>query len=211
MHRFSFLLLLLSACTTLPPAPVAPDAARADVLNWPGGHGTVEARLHSEGSSAVVASGTVSDAGVLEFVMQPVSAAQLTPFASCPGVTVSDTGSDTGSDAVSNTGSDGALRLGTFSALELPDGGRIAYASSLSVVTSGVQHTGDSYLQYTYADQAARLKGRCRTSLATFAYALELEPGWNAVRFEKTGAGLFTLSGAPLPEGSGWFFSGAGQ
>jgi hypothetical protein len=199
MHRFSFLLLLLSACTTLPPAPVAPDAARTDVLNWPGGHGTVEARLHSEGSSAVVASGTVSDAGVLEFVMQPVSAAQLTPFAPCPGVTVS------------NTGSDGTLRLGTFSALELPEGGRIAYASSLSVVTSGVQHTGDSYLQYTYADQAARLAGRCRTSLATFAYALELEPGWNAVRFEKTGAGLFTLSGAPLPKGSGWFFSGAGQ
>jgi len=203
MHRFSFLFLLLSACTALPTAPVAPDAARTDVLNWPGGHGTVEARLHSEGSSAVVASGTVSDAGVLEFVMQPVSAAQLTPFAPCPGVTVSDT--------VSNTGSAGTLRLGTFSALELPDGGRIAYASSLSVVTSGVQRTGDSYLQYTYADRAARLEGRCRTSLATFAYALELEAGWNAVRFEKTGAGLFTLSGAPLPKGSGWFFSGAGQ
>lgn len=195
-----FLLLLLSACNpsdSRPPAmPEGPE--HAQVENWRGSSAAVAARFYGGGSAAEVASGTVSANGGLEFTFKPVRAAQLTGFSACSNVTVSDA----------------ALRLNSFSALAVVDGdrvqrGRVVLASSASVVSEGLTRTGDYYLQYTYADRSARIKGSCAVGGApgTFSYALELQRGWNPVIFRLAGDGVLQLFTAAVPADATWFFS----
>lgn len=194
-----WLLLLLSACNPSgsrpPAAPEGPE--HAQVGNWQGGSAAVAARFYGSGGAAEVASGTVSAGGGLEFTLKPVQAAQLTGFSACPSVTVSDP----------------ALGLNSFSALAVVDGGvqrgRVALASSASVVSEGLTAVGDLYLQYTYADRAARISGSCAVGGApgTFSYALELRPGWNPVVFRLTGDGVLQLTTETAPAGAAWFFS----
>jgi hypothetical protein len=190
------LVLSLSACNSAshPPAMAGtPEGARIE--NWRGGLAAVEALFHGEGGAAVVASGTVNAAGDLEFTLKPVAAAQLTGFTACPGVAVSDA----------------ALRLNTFSALNVVESGtpagRVALASSLSVVREGLRVVGDYYLQYTYADRSARIEGSCAVGGApgTFRYALELARGWNPVVFKLTGSSTLHLSTEPVPADAAWF------
>lgn len=198
-HALIFLLLLLGACSpsgSRPPAmPEGPEYAQ--VGNWQGGSAAVAARFYGSGGAAEVASGTVSAAGGLEFTLKPVQAAQLTGFSACPSVTVSDP----------------ALRLNSFSALTVVDGGgvqrgRVALASSASVVSEGLTAAGDLYLQYTYADRAAQISGSCAVGGApgTFSYALELRPGWNPVVFRLADDGVLQLSTEAAPAGATWFF-----
>lgn len=191
-----FLVLWLSACASAPRPPALEGPTEgARIENWRGGSAAVEARFHGEGGAAVVASGTVSEAGELEFTLEPVAAAQLTGFTACPGVTVSDP----------------ALRLNTFSALSVvggsTPGGRIALVSGPSVAREGLEQTGDYYLQYTYADRSARIEGSCAVGGApgTFNYALELEQGWNPVVFRLTGSNTLRLSTEPVPADAAWF------
>lgn len=194
-----FLLLLLSACNpsgSRPPV-VSEPPEYAQVGNWRGGSAAVAARFYGDGGAAEVASGTVSAGGGLEFTLKPVQAAQLTGFSACASVTVSDP----------------ALRLNSFSALAVLDGGgvqrgRVALASSASVVSEGLTAAGDLYLQYTYVDRAAQISGSCAVGGApgTFSYALELRPGWNPVVFRLTGDGVLQLSTETVPAGAAWFF-----
>ena len=191
-----FLVLWLSACASVSRSPTLEGPTEgARIENWRGGLAAVEARFHGEGGAAVVASGTVSAGGELEFTLEPVAAAQLTAFTACPGVTVSDA----------------ALRLNTFSALNVvgngSPGGRVALASRPSVVSEGLKQTGDYYLQYTYADRAARIEGSCAVGGApgTFRYALELTHGWNPVVFRLTGSNTLHLSTEPVPADAAWF------
>lgn len=192
------LLLLVGACNpsgSRPPAlPEGPEHARVE--NWRGGRAVVAARFYGEGGAAAVAVGAVSAAGDLEFTLKPVAPAQLTGFRACAGAIVSDP----------------ALRLNSFSALTVVDGGgvergRVALASSAAVVREGLTRTGDLYLQYTYADRAARISGSCAVGGApgTFSYALELRPGWNGVVFRLTGDGVLRLSTEAVPAGAAWF------
>lgn len=191
-----FLVLWLSACNSAsrPPAMAGtPEGTRVE--NWRGGSATVEAKFHGEGGAAVVASGTVSAAGDLEFTLKPVAAAQLTGFTACPGVAVSDA----------------ALKLNSFSALKVVDSGtrsgRVALASRPSVVGEGLTEVGDYYLQYTYADRSARIEGSCAVGGApgTFRYALELARGWNPVVFRLTGSSTLKLSTEAVPADAAWF------
>lgn len=193
-----FLVLSLSACNSASRPPVAdglPEGARIE--NWRSSLAAVEATFHGEGGAAVVASGTVSADGGLEFALKPVAAAQLTGFTACPGVAVSDA----------------ALRLNSFSALNVTKSGthtgRVALASRLLVVSEGLQQVGDYYVQYTYADRAAWIEGNCAVGGApgTFSYALELRPGWNPVIFRLTGDGVLQLSTEAIPADAAWFFS----
>lgn len=190
------LVLSLSACNSASRPPVAdrlPEGARIE--NWRGGLAAVEATFHGEGGAAVVASGTVSADGGLEFTLKPVAAAQLTGFTACPGVVVSDA----------------ALKLNSFSALNVTENGtpagRVALASSPSVVREGLTQVGDYYLQYTYADRPARIEGRCAVGGApgTFSYALEFARGWNPLVFKLTDSGTLRLSTAPVPADAAWF------
>lgn len=197
-YTLLLLILLLSACDvsgSRPPVSAGP-AESARVENWRGGGVAVAARFHGEGGAATVASGTVSAAGNLEFTLRPVAAAQLTAFTACPGVTVSDA----------------ALRLNSFSALNVVEGApasRVALASSAAVVAGGLRQVGDLYLQYTYADRAAQIRGSCAVGGApgTFSYALKLRPGWNPVVFRLAGDGVLQLSTEAAPAGAAWFFS----
>lgn len=193
--------LLLSACNLSGPRPPAEygGSERARVENWRGGSGTVEALLRSEGGAARVASGTVSATGELEFVLGSADAAHLTPFTACPDITVSDP----------------ALKLGSFSALEVLDErgvqqGWVALVSDAAVLERGLKRAGDFYVQYTYADRAARVEGGCAIGGApgSFTYALELSAGWNPVVFKLAGPGALHLSTGTVPEGATWFFSG---
>ena len=190
------LVLSLSACNSAarPPAMAGtPEGTRVE--NWRGGSAAVEATFHGEGGAAVVASGTVNADGGLEFTLKPVAAAQLTAFTACPGVAVSDA----------------ALKLNSFSALNVTQSGtpasRVALASSPSVVSEGLTQVGDYYLQYTYADRAARIEGRCAVGGAPgmFRYALELARGWNPVVFKLTDNGTLHLSTEPVPAEAAWF------
>lgn len=189
------LVLSLSACNSAarPPAMAGtPKGTRVE--NWRGGSATVEATFHGEGGAAVVASGKVSADGGLEFTLKPVAAAQLTAFTACPGVAVSDA----------------ALKLNSFSALNVmgsTPAGRVALASSPSVVSEGLRVVGDYYLQYTYADRAARIEGSCAVGGAPgmFRYALELARGWNPVVFKLTDSGTLHLSTEPVPADAAWF------
>jgi hypothetical protein len=198
LMRFILLCLAFSlgACNSAARPPAAdglPEGARIE--NWRGGLATVEATFHGEGGAAVVASGTVSADGGLEFTLEPVAAAQLTGFTACPGVAVSDA----------------ALKLNSFSALNVTENGlsagRVALASSPLVVSEGLRAVGDYYLQYTYADRPARIEGRCAVGGApgTFSYALELARGWNPVVFKLTDSGTLRLSTAPVPAEAAWF------
>lgn len=172
----------------------------ARVENWRGGDAAVATRFYGEGGAAEVAAGAVSAAGDLEFTLQPVQAAQLTGFRACATV------------------SDPTLRLNSFSALSVVDGGgvergRVALASSAAVVSEGLTRTGDLYLQYTYADRAARISGSCAVGAApgTFSYALELRPGWNPVVFRLTGDGVVRLSTEAVPANAAWFLDEEAQ
>jgi hypothetical protein len=197
-HLLIFLLLSLGACSPsdsrLPAVPEGTEYAQ--VGNWRGGSAAVAARFYGSGGAAEVASGTVNAAGGLEFTLKPVEAAQLTGFSACAGVAVSDP----------------ALRLNSFSALAVLDGagvqrGRVALASSAAVVSEGLEQVGNYYLQYTYADRAAQIRGSCAVGGApgTFSYALELRPGWNGVVFRLTGDGVLRLSTEAVPAGAAWF------
>ncbi len=197
------LVLLLSACdlsASRPPAiggPIdrLPEGTRVE--NWRGGLAAASAQFHGEGGAAEVASGTLSAAGELEFALKPVQTAQLTGFSACPGLTVSDA----------------ALRLNSFSALDVVDGetpvGRVALVSRPPIVSEGLTQLGDLYLQYTYADRAARIEGSCPVGGApgTFSYALELVRGWNTVVFKLVGEGTLHLSTEPVPADAVWSFS----
>ena len=146
-------LVTLSACQLADPGPAAPpEQAGIQVKNWRGTEATVRAFVHGD-SSAVAATGSVSAAGVLAFGLKPLPLAQLSSFMACADVTVSDP----------------ALKLNSFSAFEVtrelqgktPEG-QIAQASSLEIMTDGLQQVGDYYVQYTYADRSAQIKGRCQ-------------------------------------------------
>ena len=195
-----FSLLTLSACQLTDPGPaVPPEQTGVRVENWQGVEATVSARVHGEDGAAVAATGTVSAAGELSFGLGSLSAGQLSSFAACPGVSVSDP----------------ALKLNSFSAFDVTRGlqgktpeGQIAQTSGLTVVTKGLQQVGDYYVQYTYADQNARVKGRCQGGTpASFSYALTLQKGWNMVIFKLLDEGMLELSTAPVPADAAWFFS----
>ena len=197
------LVSLLSACYSAEPRSPEPRPLPAEaagqVENWRGGVETLSARVYGDGGAAVVARGTVSAVGALTFRLEPVQSAQLGSFTVCPGLAVSDN----------------ALRLGTFSAFDVlsrkrgtTPTGQIAQASSLAVVTDGLRQAGDYYVQYTYADRAVTVEGRCQGGApAVFSYALTLQKGWNPVVFKLVEAGVLELSTSPIPADAAWFFS----
>jgi len=195
-YTLLFLIFLLSACDVSGSRPpvVSGPAESAQVENWRGGGAAVAARFHGEGGAATVASGTVSEAGNLEFTFRPVAAAQLTAFTACPGVTVSDA----------------ALKINSFSALNVmgdAPASRVALASSAAVVEGGLRQVGDYYLQYTYADRPARIEGSCAVGGApgTFRYVLELARGWNPVVFKLADSRTLRLTTEPVPADAAWF------
>ena len=190
-------LVTLSACQLADPGPAAaPEQRGLQVQNWQGVEATVSAQVHGNDGAALAATGTVSAAGVLSFGLGSLSTAQLGKFTACPGVSVLDT----------------ALKLNSFSAFDVAEGetltGQLAQASELTVVTKGLQQVGDYYVQYTYADRNARVKGRCQGGApASFSYALTLQKGWNTVIFKLLDEGVLELSTAPIPASASWFFS----
>ena len=192
-------LVTLSACQLADPGPAAaPEQRGLQVQNWQGVEATVSAQVHGDDGAALAATGTVSATGVLSFGLGFLSAAQLSKFTACPGVSVSDT----------------ALELNSFSAFDVTrvqgktPGGQLAQTSELTVVTKGLQQVGDYYVQYTYADRNARVEGRCQGGApASFSYALTLQKGWNTVIFKLLDEGVLELSTAPIPASASWFFS----
>ena len=200
--RLTFLLLVtLSACQLAEPGlPTTPEQTGIRVENWQGVgatavKATVSAQVYGEDGAAVAATGTVSAAGVLGFRLAPLSVGQLGSFAACPGVTVSDP----------------ALELNSFSAFDVAEDktlkGQLAQTSGLTVITKGLQQVGDYYVQYTYADRSAQIKGRCQGGApASFSYALTLQKGWNTVIFKLLDERVLELSTAPIPANAAWFF-----
>ena len=204
MRLLLFLSLLsLSACQVIDPGGAATsEQTGIRVSNWRGTGATVSAHVYGDSSFVVAATGSVNAAGVLTFELEPLPLAQLSSFVACPGVTVSDP----------------ALKLNAFSAFDVtrelqgkPPEGQIAQASSFEILTDGLQQAGDYYVQYTYADRPAQLKGRCQGGApASFSYALDLARGWNLVVFKLLDEGALELSTAPVPPDAAWFFSELG-
>ena len=199
MRLLLLVLTALSACQPADPGPAAiPEQAGMQVGNWRGAEATVSAFVYGD-SVAVAATGSVNAAGVLAFGLRPLPSAQLSSFMACADVTVSDP----------------SLKLNSFSTFdvsrELPGKtpeGQIAQASSLEIMTDGLQQVGDYYVQYTYADRDVNIKGRCQGGVTTsFSYALELARGWNPVVFKLLDEGMLELSTAPVPADAAWFFS----
>lgn len=203
MRLLLLTLITLSACQSADPSPAAtPEQAGIRVENWRGAAATVRAFVYGDSSFAVAATGSVSAAGVLAFGLKPLPLAQLSSFMACSGVTVSDP----------------ELKLNSFSAFdvtrdlegETPEG-QIAQASRFEIMTDGLQQVGDYYVQYTYADRPAQIKGRCQGGApASFSYALDLARGWNPVVFKLFDEAVLELSTAPVPADAAWFFSEVG-
>ena len=187
------------------PAPPPDEPETSDlqgaVTGWSSGEADITATIYGGGDAeANVVSGTIGAGGDLSAdLTDTVADVVLSGFPSCDNLTVSDP----------------AVRQATFSALTVQQGdaslGRVALASSLAVLTDGLTQIGDYYVQQTYSDRAATVKGECPVggTPATFRYNLTLVAGWNAVTFELVekvdDAQVLELTNG-VPEGAQWFY-----
>lgn len=200
--RYSFIALVisLSACSSpvLPPDQSELPATQVSVVNWRGGAATVEALVYSnDGEPTKAASGTVTATGELEFALEPLKTNHLNPFNPCPELSVSET----------------TLKTNAFSAFSVIENstrvGRLALVSAPSVLAEGLRAEGDYYVQYTYANRAARLIGRCVMNgvAAAFEFDLSLRKGWNSVIFrlvDNEELQTLELVSTPVPPNAVW-------
>ena len=214
MQRFlyyilAFCFLLISACGAPSPSPNNPDPNNpTPPTPAPDISGTLEgstlgvANLRASFKTSTVAQGKLEADGSFEFDFKDaIPADALNDAPACDGLTVSDA----------------SAQQNTFSALTVIIGGErkgiIALASSIDVVTDGLNNVGDFYVQYTYVDKDLSLKGDCPLSNppAVFSYDVALKKGWNTVMFGLTqknadGSQVLSMTMGSVPSDAAWFY-----